>query len=605
MATAVVTQQSSPATVPKVKSGSKANNTTAKSPGPHSTVQVSPMSATKFKKDALKPTATPPTMSAPTKGENREQLKKVSRRTSKPFIDWFQRKLAGTVRARRTSDSRYSITSSNRSADKQHRRSSVPAPPPLSIQSRTRSNTTNRAHSLRGTISLNETNDDADSHSFRSDSSDEVRSSGVRESLYSPASYLEADEDASVRPLPPSSPPSPAPSRDSSSYLSHSRTFRSMTASTKPTTVLSIDLNGGMAHIAQAPPTPTTPGHRLPPHIRTHSSGPSAGSITFSAIPPPSPTSPSRPSSGNSGAGAGRGATLSAPLYTTHHPRNNPRPSSPPPDDASVLTLASSAFGMPGARVGGAAFGLSGRASVADDAISQWSNTQGLTDSTSHFMMGDLEEGLGEERYDHDVDASVRALRPRSSRRGSWDSTVSGWSANVAVGAPSPGGARSKSVWTSGSLITGGLSTDEILEESVAGAQETEGARKNLDEESRPTTNQMDDTAVENAQTPPAVNADIQASTVSLPGSKASVPVELASTGVLPGSKAASEVPSPFHALENEHRSGASTPTKDRSDAAFELSDATAQLELEETPLSPSSTAHSEYVSAPSTPAVV
>lgn len=240
--------------------------------------------------------------------------------------------------------------------------------------------------------------------------------------------------------------------------------------------------------------------------------------------------------------------------------------------------------------------------------------------------MGDLEEGLGEERYDHDVDASVRALRPRSSRRGSWDSTVSGWSANVAVGAPSPGGARSKSVWTSGSLITGGLSTDEILEEGVAGAQETEGARKIRDEESRATTNQMDDTAssdltdgqaessmtvepasdsVENAQTPPAVHADIHASTVSLPESKARVPVELASTVALHGSKTASEVPSPSHASANEHRSGASTSTKDRSDAAPELSAATAHSELEETPISPSSTAHSEYVSAPSTPAVL
>ncbi|KAI0723399.1 hypothetical protein C8Q76DRAFT_615121 [Earliella scabrosa] len=601
------------------------------------------MSTAKSKKDAAKLSNAPSTMSAPAKSQSQEQMKKVSRRASKPIINWFQRKLAGTVRARRTSESRYGTTST-RSTEKQHRRSSVPAPPPLSIQSRTRSNTTgsrqNRAHSLRGTISLNETNDDADSRSYRSDSDDDLRLSVARESLYSPASYLEADEDASVRPLPPSSPPSPSPSRDSSSYLSHSRTFRSMTASTKPTTLLSVDLTGGMAHIAQAPPTPTTPAHRLPPHIRTHSSGPSSGSITFSAIPPPSPTSPSRPSSDNSGSAGGRGATLTAPLYTAHHPRNNPRPSSPPPDDASVLTLASSAFGLPGARIGAAAIALSGRASIADDSISQWSNAVGLTDSTSHFMMNDLEE----ERYDPDVDASVRALRPRSSRRGSWDSTVSGWSANVAigggVGAPSPGGMRSKSLWTSGSLVTGGLSTDEILEDGFPGMEEEEGDGRN-DAEGDSTTGQRSDTAssaltdgqgkssitVEPAsdsdmQTPPAATADAQASLLSLPGSKAGVPIDKASTVTLPGSKAASEVPSPDHASVREHRSGASSPTKNESDSA-ELGATTAPIhpgdKTEETeardsgrrgstqsaPLSPSSTAHSEYMSAPSTPAAM
>ncbi|KAI0751342.1 hypothetical protein C8Q80DRAFT_1156775 [Daedaleopsis nitida] len=434
---AVVAKQHSPSAPSTL---SKANIASKDKPlAPPSTAQMSPMSSTKSKKDASKLSNTSSTMTAPAKSHGQEQMKKVSRRASKPIINWFQRKLAGTVRARRPSESRYGTTTA-RSNEKQHRRSSAPMPPPLPIQSRTRSTTGsrhNRPHShhgtsVRGTISLNEPADDADIHSFQSDSDsdDERRSSVARESLDSPASYLEADEDASVRPLPPSSPPSPSPSRDSSSYLSHSRTFRSMTASTKPTTLLSIDLTGGMAHIAQAPPTPTTPGNRLPPYIRTHSAGPSAGSITFSAIPPPSPTSPSRPSSGN----GVRGANLTAPLYTTHHPRNNPRPSSPPPDDASVLTLASSAFGFPGARIGVTALALSGRGSIADDSISQWSNAAGLTDSTSHFMMGDLEEGLEEERYDPDGDASMRALRPRSSRRGSWDSTVSGWSANVALG---------------------------------------------------------------------------------------------------------------------------------------------------------------------------
>ena len=516
-------------------------------------------------------------------------------------------------------------------------------PPPLSVHSRTRSNGT-RAHSLRGTISLNESND-ADTGSFRSDSDDGVRSSVARESLYSPASYLEADEDASVRPLPPSSPPSPVPSRDSSSYLSHSQTFRSMTASTKPTTLLSVDLTGGMAHIAQAPPTPTTLGHRLPPHIRTHSTGPSAGSITFSAFHPSSPSTASRPSSGTSV--QGRGATLTAPLYTSHHPRNNPRPSSPPPDDASVLTLASSAFGMPGARIGVSAVALSGRGSIADDAISQWSHPAALTDSASHFMMmGDVEEGLEEERYnDQDVDASVRALRPRSSRRGSWDSAMSGWSANVALGsaaAPSPGGVRSKSMWTAGSFRTGGLSTDEALEDGFAGEHEEdddgrvadredleteEGAGAERHEESDVASSVPTDTvtsppSIENAdtETPPTPAPEAEGiATLALPDTKKDVPAALASTVTLPGSKTGSEIPSPEGGSAIGHRSGASTPTKTEP-AAVELSEATAAMTLKDaedaalqpasetvgaTPLSPVSEAHTEYHSVPSTPAVV
>ncbi|TFK93850.1 hypothetical protein K466DRAFT_580492 [Polyporus arcularius HHB13444] len=633
MSASPVPQPVDPASSSPSKGASKTNASAPRS---------STISTAKSKKDV--PKAVAATMTAPAKTSNREDMKKVSRRASKPIINWFQRKLAGT-RTRRQSDAPRYGASSPRGKEKQHRRISVPAPPPLSIQSRTRSNTTgsrrNRSRSLRGTISLNET-DDGNSRSYDSDSDDGSQSSVDRESLYSPTSQFEADEDASVRPLPPSSPPSPSPSRDSSSYLSHSRTFRSVTASTKPTTLLSVDLTGGMAHIAQAPPTPTTPGHRLPPHIRTHSSGPSAGSITFSAFPPPSPTSPSRPSSGNSG------AQLSAPQYTTHHPRNNPRPSSPPPDDASVLTLASSAFGLPGVRNGVSALALSGRASMADDSISQWSNAVGLTDSTSHFM-GELDEGVeGERYYDQDVAASMRALRPRSSRRGSWDSTVSGWSANVpgsAVGAPSPGGLRSKSMWTSGSYRTGGLSTEDALEDAFpeseeqqevdAQAHKAEGASTTShvhdspssatpEGETRSSATDPSEDSTEDAKTPPAPALDIQSSVLTAPRPKADVPADIASIVTLPGSKAASEVLSPDQASAADHTSRASTPTK-AEPGPVELEAAAASLSLEDAkhaedaeaieedymssmqsgPLSPASTTHTEYLSAPSTPAAV
>jgi hypothetical protein len=62
-------------------------------------------------------------------------------------------------------------------------------------------------------------------------------------------------------------------------------------------------------------------------------------------------------------------------------------------------------------------------------------------ESTSQYVMG-----FDERQDDRDVDASVRALRPRSSRRGSWESEMSRWSARGPLGTPSF--ARDLSVWT-------------------------------------------------------------------------------------------------------------------------------------------------------------
>lgn len=436
--------------------------------------------------------------------------KHVPRRSSKPFINWFQRKLAGTVRARRVSDpdsptSKASIRSN--SLREKPRRASAPQHPgqPLSVRIRSKTESKLQTHARKiSTVSSIHSRrpasldgfSAADSLAALTTESDDGRSL-ARDSLWSPTSHLEADEDASMRPLPPTSPPSPSPSpsHSSSSYLSDPRTFRSMTASTKPTTVLSVDLTGGMAHIAQAPPTPTTPA-RLQAPLRSHSTGPGAvGSITFSAIPP---SSPSRPSSSTSASPAGQYAYY-APQHTTHHPRNNPRPSSPPEDDASVLTLASSAFGMPGARNGMSALALSGRASLADDSISHFSHGVGTGgDSTSHFLLGEMDDErdmLGREYGD--VNASVRALRPRSSRRGSWESEASKWSASAslaltgATGMTSQSPAWPRSLWTNGSYRTGGLSVDHgdvsISDdhgdgETDGNEEETEGEETSLDE---------------------------------------------------------------------------------------------------------------------------
>lgn len=73
-------------------------------------------------------------------------------------------------------------------------------------------------------------------------------------------------------------------------------------------------------------------------------------------------------------------------------------------------------------------------------------------ENTSQFLLAD------DDRLDvdgeRDVDASVRALRPRSSRRGSWDSEVSGWSARV-LGSGLGVITGNKNMWTSNSQKTG------------------------------------------------------------------------------------------------------------------------------------------------------
>ncbi|KAI0003021.1 hypothetical protein BJV74DRAFT_881971 [Russula compacta] len=374
--------------------------------------------------------------------QGHSQPKKLGRRSSKPILDWFQRKLGGTVRTRRASDvSHGRVGNGGRGASTRDKRRSglIDGSRELtrvqSTPSRGRLSTERGVGRLGQAIpnsfpwrsaglpvNINDATSALDDPEGRGDVST-YRSSYARDSMWSPTSNLEADEDASLRPLPPSLPPSspsPSPSPSSSSYLSNPRTFRSMTASTKPTTLLSVDLTGGMAHIAQAPPTPVT-GPRISAHLWSNSSGPSGGSISFSALPP-------SPSSSYSTSIRFDTPPVQAPQHTTHHPRNNPRPSSPPLDNASVLTLASSAFGIPGSRMG-VLGGTNDATSFSH--VSQFGGSRiGAEDRSSHIILGD---DLDVE-VDRDFDASVRALRPRSSRRGSWESEASGWSARLGNG---------------------------------------------------------------------------------------------------------------------------------------------------------------------------
>lgn len=205
----------------------------------------------------------------------------------------------------------------------------------------------------------------------------------------------EADEDASIRPFPPSHPSSPTPSQSllsrsasasllspvahglpkPSSFIARPKTHRSMSSSsassdhegrqsrqdstsTKPTTVLSFDSGPHMAHIAQAPSAvsaPPAPSHNmvLPPAspVRQGSASVPTSATPFestqaqraSGSTSPPFTAPLRSSGSDNSL-----ALAQAPKHSHPHPRDNPHPSSPPEPNASTLTLASSNFaGIP------------------------------------------------------------------------------------------------------------------------------------------------------------------------------------------------------------------------------------------------------------------
>lgn len=454
---------------------------------------------------------------APSSSPPVAQQNKVTRRSSKPIINWFQRKLVGTVRSKALSSGTKGrvgaipLKVTNRVA-------SSPLPSPGLQNGRQQGRPETQTMPSRRTISLNDT-DDLNRYSSQYDDRSSAVSSIEEDSTWSPTSALEADEDASLRPIPPSVPPSPSPSRSSSSYLSDPKTFRSIAASTKPTTLLSIDLNGnGMAHIAQAPVTPISQINRHPLHARTSSTGTnhnigSSASVTFSALPPSSPSSYPPSIQLHEPSASAQMTSVQAPLHTAHHPRNNPRPSSPPLDNASMLTLASSAFAIPGFRGG---VGTPGWGSAPPSAL-------GAGDSVSHFGGSTYEDVDGaslddEDRLDErDFDASVRALRPRSSRRGSWESEASGWSAQVQA-TPGTPLTRERSVWTANSIKTGALSL-EMGEPEV----KTEGSEETGTKLSSQTADEETSLNV-NDQTPPAVPDIGDPIAVSVEGESAKTP---------------------------------------------------------------------------------
>lgn len=182
--------------------------------------------------------------------------------------------------------------------------------------------------------------------------------------------------------------------------------------STKPTTLMSMETRehstGPMAHIAQYRGEDTTPS--LPsPGRSTNGAGAvpassSSGAIQF-ATPPPQ----RGPTGGTTATPtAGESPYINIPAVSRPHPSNNPHPSAQPPDNASVLTLASST----------GAQSLGGGAASSRGGGHQQTPSLGGARSIGGSMMGDR-------RNSSDTYASVKALPPLS-RRGSDESTRTG-----------------------------------------------------------------------------------------------------------------------------------------------------------------------------------
>ncbi|GAA6062683.1 hypothetical protein JCM10212_002506 [Sporobolomyces blumeae] len=372
----------------------------------------------------------------------------------------------------------------------------------------------------------------------------------------------DASSDASLYRLPPSTrgPSSvksgrTAQTHDSTSSFAptHASTHRSY-ASTKPTTLLSVDLGGGGGggnriavvpgtghHFAPAGSNPratssshpnaaapsspggmstSTSGHSLatPPLGTAPSSPPTHPTQTFSSLSPTPfvPTHRPRPStsstssslsipplSGGSVLSRASGVELGVgiPSHTQAHPRNNPHPAQFPPDNASLLTLASSSFApsftlsthagaeRPGPSTttmvvgggggstasGGGASGSGGRnyswGGGGLTSLKAWSAKRGATGggggattTTTTTASGKKSSGGGDVGF-ADEDASVRVLP--GSRRNSEESLggKSTWSAMV----PNPNGPAGASGRSILSFKTG---------DGVAGPDERERDRE-------------------------------------------------------------------------------------------------------------------------------
>lgn len=471
-------------------------------------------------------------------------------KTAKPIIDWITRKLGATRRASvsapsatlahrsRSPPGLSSVLGPSRSSRAATRQESVPmaaydrrlsrrsASPGQHLAQSFTTNSASRAesHSMRsidgspkhghpypsvaGMYNLDRHTATSSSYTSRSPSTHSRSSlasysARTRDDGSFFAGFV-ADEDASLRPMPPSRPVSPstslyanikdsahtrssdkpspaaalqspavrrrvseASSTASSGFRSRADRSGASSTSTKPTTLLSVDLRPQAAHIAQAAPAmPDPPSRVMLEDVRSplissqHSLPPSPGRSSRMTSPRNSVATPDDRDVRHSyplyeGASVppptGHAVRLQAPKHSQPHPRDNPRPSSPPRANASMVTLASSTFATPAtptpshcpvaplspsrhfARSATHHGVISGTpfvtwADPSGDVSSNFGEPSGnrslAGDQHSNYAISQLASSVGGRRRSFDDDASDRAVR----RRGSWESAESGWS---------------------------------------------------------------------------------------------------------------------------------------------------------------------------------
>ena len=141
--------------------------------------------------------------------------KKVLKRSSKPIINWFQRKLAGSGKGKRTENvpprnADLGVGRNNSNSGRHMGRitsSPLPVPASLHLKQQVRPEASSLVRRKTRSISLSGDEDLRDmSQGYTEDDISSDRSSMNRDSIWSPASALEADDDASLRPIPPSGP---------------------------------------------------------------------------------------------------------------------------------------------------------------------------------------------------------------------------------------------------------------------------------------------------------------------------------------------------------------------------------------------------------------
>ncbi|KAK4688665.1 hypothetical protein P7C73_g1448, partial [Tremellales sp. Uapishka_1] len=435
---------------------------------PSPTLAASPAmaSGTNATSSSSTPTRRPPPPPQPSSSSNLKKPDPRDKDKTKPLFEWFSRKLGAGRRA----------TVSNPETTPRGRPAPLPTPaaepsepsrqlsPTEIFAPTTYSNSISRteSHSLRSyswshrrsannpypslampgrgeaestpSMSFVTRSRSSSARSMGSTTSSPVLQDRARRSTFDGGSST-ADEDASLRPIPPSRsisrstslsiypPPrhsmmttSSSPGKDDSMLNSEADVDKRSTTSTKPTTVLSFDSGSHIAHIAQPHPYPHPPSPLRPSGISA------AREVVIQtgrdAVPSPPPSNPSTPATPSTPGAAPQTPphTLSqAPKHSQPHPRDNPHPSASPDPNASMLTLASSTYGLvPGPARGVA---ISNRAPSILFAPASELGTSMRTYATGGWRA--------------DEDASVKAIR----RRGSGGSGESGWSWRGAAGA--------------------------------------------------------------------------------------------------------------------------------------------------------------------------